>query len=167
MVVVPVGALSFVFEPGWEVGRYDDWAYYKSQFQKVRSGIKAIDVLALAPDKTLYLIEVKDYRQYPRTKPSELDYEVCCKILDTLAGILPAKVNARIGTEKAFAAGALAATTLRVILHLEQPAKRSRLRPRAIDPSSVQIKLRQRLKAIDAHPEVHERGRPRLRWTVS
>ena len=167
MVMVSVGALSFVFELDWAVSRYDDWTYYKRQFQKVRSGIKAVDLLALAPDKTLYLIEVKDYRNYNRTKPSELDHEVCCKILDTLAAMLPAKTNAQAGDEKAFAGGALAATTLKVILHLEQPAKHSRLRPRAIDPSSVQLKLRQRLKAIDPHPEVHERSRAGLRWAVS
>ena len=167
MSIVSVGALSFGFEPDWEVCKYDDWAFYKRQFQRARIGIKAIDLLALAPEKTLYLIEIKDYREHIRTKPSELDDEICCKILDTLAALLPAKVNARTGGEKAFAAGATAAVGLKVVLHLEQPAKHSRLRPRAIDPSSVQLKLRQRLKAIDAHPEVHERGGLRLRWTVS
>jgi hypothetical protein len=54
---------------------------------------------------------------------------------------------------------ALACNQIRVVLHLEQPAKRSKLFPRAIDPAQVKQKLRQLLKAIDPHPQVVAIGR--------
>ena len=52
----------------------------------------------------------------------------------------------------------LGARQYRVVLHLEQPLKHSRLRPRAINPADIQQKLRQLIKPIDAHPIVVERS---------
>ena len=51
------------------------------------------------------------------------------------------------------------ADRIRIVLHLEQRAVHSRLFPRAIDPASVQQRLKQKLKAIDPHPRVFERNR--------
>jgi hypothetical protein len=65
-------------------------------------------------------------------------------------------VNASDADEKAFARKALRSPRLRVVLHLEQPARPSTLFPRAIDPANVQTRLKQFVKAIDPHPLVLE-----------
>lgn len=59
---------------------------------------------------------------------------------------------------------------LRIVLHLEQPAKHSKLWPRAIGPADADIeqKMRQLLKAIDAHPLVVKKVAMRnLLWHVN
>ena len=52
---------------------------------------------------------------------------------------------------------ALRAKNLKVVLHLEQPAKHSTLFPRAINPAAVLQRLKQLIKAIDPHPRVAAR----------
>ena len=51
----------------------------------------------------------------------------------------------------------LSTARIRLVLHLEQPAKHSKMFPRAINPANVRLKLRKRLKAIDPHPIVVEK----------
>lgn len=69
--------------------------------------------------------------------------------------------------EQGLAQAVLKARKIRVVLHLEQPAKHSKLRPRAINPADVKQKLRQLLKPIDAHPFVAEKAaRDSLQWSV-
>lgn len=165
---LPVGGLIFSFPINWMLGKYDDWAFYKNRFSKMWNGIKAVDLLAVDPRQTAWLIEVKDYRRHPRTKPSDLADEVARKVFDTLAAMLPAKLTSADQEERQVALAVANATELRVILHLEQPAKHSRLFPRAIDPADVQQGLRRLVKPIDAHPLVAEASRMgRLAWTVS
>lgn len=167
-LAVHVDGLDFGFTEGWECSRYDGWSFYRNSFSRLRNGIKAVDLLVLSPEQTAYFVEVKDYRTQVRTKPSDLGDEMQSKVFDTLAGLLPARTSATDTDEQAFATSILKAKRLRVVLHLEQPAKQSRLFPRAIDPATVQQKLKQLLKAIDAHPLVVETGRMRgLPWTVS
>jgi hypothetical protein len=105
-------------------------------------------------------------RRSCRTSISLAD-EVFEKVFDTLAALLPAWVNGDDALEQNVAARALRASRLRVVLHLEQPAKHSKLFPRAINPANVQQKLKQRLKPVDAHPIVCETTRmANLPWTV-
>jgi hypothetical protein len=81
---------------------------------------------------------------------------------------LPTKVNADDAIEKSIACEISKAKRLRVILHLEQPTKHSKLFPRAINPADVKQKLCQLLKPIDAHPFVAESTRMgTLEWRVS
>lgn len=51
-----------------------------------------------------------------------------------------------------------------------QPRKHSKLFPKAIDPSKVEQKLKQHLKAVDAHSRVVDKytleTRPEMNWTV-
>ncbi|MFQ3680614.1 MAG: hypothetical protein SNJ60_08940 [Pseudanabaenaceae cyanobacterium] len=131
------------------------------------AGIKGVDLIAIH-EKEVWLIEVKDYREHPRTKTLDLAEEVARKVFDTLAALLPAKIHANEPAEKEFAKHVIQGQSLRVILHLEQPRQHSKLRPRAIDPADVQQKLRQTLKPIDPHPKVRECGRMEgLPWQVS
>jgi hypothetical protein len=163
-----VDGLVFDFDDGWLISKYDDWAYYRKHFCGILLGTKALDLLVISPDKTAYLVEVKDYRHYTRTKPSDISLEMTRKVVDTLAALLPAKVNATETNEMRFAERMLGVGKLRVILHLEQPRKHSKLFPRAIDPVDIQQKLRQMLKPIDAHPFVAETTRMgSLSWRVT
>jgi hypothetical protein len=82
--------------------------------------------------------------------------------------MLPAKIHASDISESNFAGEILKGQQLRVVLHLEQPVKTSKLFPRAIDPSKVQLKLRSLIKPIDPHPKVVESNQmQRLQWTVT
>lgn len=167
MTTVAIDGLDFTFPTGWIPGKPDDWVFYRNQFSRMRNGIKSIDALAVDAKKGAWMIEVKDYRNHVRTKPSCLAEEVAAKVFDTLAMLLPASIHAGEATELNLAQQACRAKELRVVLHLEQPRKHSRLRPRAIDPSAVQMKLRRLIKPIDAHPLVvdsaHMNG---LAWRV-
>ncbi len=167
MTRLKVNGLSFTFPSDWSASKYDDWSFYRNQFGKMRDGIKAVDLVAVDPSATAWLIEVKDYREHVRTKPTELSAEIQKKVFDTLAALFPACVNANDRTEQQTARALLDAKKLRVVLHLEQPKKQSRLRPRAIDPVAVTQQLRRLLRPIDAHPLVAETGNMGpLEWNV-
>ena len=167
MMEIEEGDLTFSFPDRCEAGEYDDWSFYRNQFQSMAGGSKAVDILCLA-DGVAWLVEIKDYRVHPRTKLIDLCDEVAIKVRDTLSGLAAASANANDADERALARRALARRRWRVALHLEQPNVASRLRPRAIDPASMKSKLRKGLKAIDAHPTVVDRQRPHpgIPWTV-
>ena len=71
MTEIREGDLTFSFPDQCEAGKYDDWAFYRNQFQSAAGGSKAVDVLCLA-DGVAWLVEIKDYRQHPRTKLIDL-----------------------------------------------------------------------------------------------
>ncbi len=163
-----VDGLIFDFPDDWLVSKYDDWSFYRNQFSRMWNGIKSLDLLAIDPNKTAWLIEVKDYRINSRTKPSDLAEEIAHKVFDTLAAIIPAKIHATDSNEKQLARAVSASRGLRVVLHLEQPEKHSKLRPRAINPTDVQQKIRQLLKPVNAHPLVVDmRSMKDFEWKVS
>lgn len=168
MPTFQVDGLTFSFPAGWQISKYDDWAFYRNRFVKMWDGIKAVDLLALSDDRIVWFIEVKDYRRHSRTKPSGLAAEVGSKVFDTLAAMLPARLGAQDDEEHRFAKMVGRAKKLRVVLQLEQPLKHSKMFPRAIDPADVNQSLRQMLKPIDAHPLVVETSRmPGMAWTVT
>jgi hypothetical protein len=158
MTDIEVDGLTFSFPAGWQVSRYDEWVYYRKQFSRMKNGIKAVDLVAVDPQGVGWLIEVKDYRQHPRTKPSELADEVWHKVFDTLAALPPAKNCANDAHEQRMAAALLNAKKYRVAVQLEQPDKPSKLRPRPINPADVKQKLRQLLKPIAPHSLVVEQA---------
>ncbi|WP_448573624.1 hypothetical protein [Trichothermofontia sp.] len=169
MIEIQVDSLIFQFLCSWEVTKYDEWAFYRNQFSKMQfgTGIKAVDLFAIN-DEVIWLIEAKDYRQHSRTKVIDLADEVAQKVFCTLAAILPAKINASDTSEQNFAKKIFRCQQLRVVLHLEQPIKHSKLFPRAIDPAKLKLKLRTLIKPIDPHPMVVESTQMRgLQWTVT
>ena len=96
MTTISDGKLAHTFPAGWKATKYDDWAFYRNRFVNSCGGNKAVDFLAHSPqDRTLWLIELKDYRQFPRTKDGTLELwdEVALKARDTLAGLFAAKVD--------------------------------------------------------------------------
>ncbi len=148
MPTLTEGSLCFNFPEGWHVGKYDDWSFYRNQFSRMRNEIKALDILAVDPRKITWLIEVKDYRARPRTKPSDLADEIAHKVFDTLAAIIPAGINANDSEEKELARRVATCEKLRVILHLELPA--SPLNPRGSVQQNIALRMRRLLKSIDA-----------------
>jgi hypothetical protein len=168
MSSITEGQLTFQFPDDWKASKFDEWSFYRNQFQSVCGGSKAVDVLAIEPRVCSWKIEVKDYRQHRRTKIIDLAEEVAVKVRDSLAALVAARANASDCDERDLASAALRCRRLRVVLHLEQPAKHSKLFPRAIDPAAVRQRLKQLIKAIDPHPLVLERARlGGVAWTVA
>ena len=168
MPEIKEGKLTFSFPSDWNVSKYDDWAFYRKQFLRLADP-KAIDILAIdSHNQQAWLIEVKDYREHRRTKPIDLSMEIAVKMRDSLAGLTCAGMNANDADEKQLAHDAITAGRFRVVLHLEQPLKHSKLFPRAIDPADITQKLRRLVKAIDPHPLVIEKETclNRVPWSV-
>jgi hypothetical protein len=151
------GSLRFDFVNEWDVSKPDGWSFYRNQFQQIVSGTKAIDILAIEPTGTaVWCIEVKDYRDHPRTKTVGVAEETAAKVRDSLALFAAARFNANDAGEKASSTRALTANHIRVVLHLEQREKPSKLFPRKIDLANVQQRLRQLVKSVDPHACVRE-----------
>jgi hypothetical protein len=148
------GQLRFSFAAADLASKYDTWAFYRNQFQNgCGKDNKAVDMVA-SIDNTTWLIEVKDYRQHQRTKVIDLAEEVALKVRDTLAGLVAARSRANDPTEKSAARALLRNKAIRVVLHLEQAHKPSRLRPRSIEPDKLLLKLKSLTRALDPHPLV-------------
>ncbi|WP_198156019.1 hypothetical protein [Herbaspirillum autotrophicum] len=161
------GNLTFTFPADSISSKYDDWSHYRNQAQKICGSSKAVDIV-FAEGNTAWLIEIKDFRQHARTKTIDLGDEVAIKVRDTLAGLVSAKCSAVDPDEKSCAKKLIHANKVRIVCHLEQPAKHSKLRPRAIEPAHLILKLRTLLKAIDPHPAVVDQNslHPTMNWTV-
>jgi hypothetical protein len=166
--LIKEGALTFTFPADSMASKYDDWSHYRNQFQNVCGASKAVDIV-FAEDGVAWLIEVKDFRQHARTKAIELPDEIAIKVRDTVAGLVSAKCAANNADEKRCARALIRANTIRVVCHLEQPAKHSKLRPRAIEPDKLALKLRTLIKAIDPHPSVVDMHslHPTMNWRVT
>ena len=167
MIEIEEGDLKFSFPDHCEVGKYDRWSFYRNQFHSVAGGSKAVDILCLTEDAA-WLVEIKDYRQHPRVKSTDLGDEIATKVRDTLSGLAAASANANDDEERTFARRMLAKHRWRVALYLEQPHVRSRLRPKPFNVADVAFKLRGQLKPVDAHPLVLDRhtARADIPWTV-
>jgi hypothetical protein len=168
MAILSEGLLSFSFGLSCHAEKYDDWSFFRNQFQNTCGGAKAVDIVCLS-DNTCWLIEIKDYRQHKRTKPQDLGDEIAIKVRDTLAGLVAAKMNGNEVSERNFAKKAIQNKAVRVVLHLEQPEKHSKLFPRAIDPAAVKQSLKRQLRAIDAHPRIVDKNTlpAMMDWTVT
>lgn len=168
MSTIVEGRLAFHFTSEQEATKYDDWAFYRRRFQSCANGSRAVDFLIREIDgDCLWILEVKDFRRDRRTNTEEIWAEIAGKVRDSLAGILAANCNA-VDSDQAFAQAAVSCRRLRVVFHLEQPESHSRLFPRIFDPANVQLKLRQLVRAIDAHARVVEmRSMNGIPWRVT
>jgi hypothetical protein len=147
-----VDGLTLTMPDDWWVWKYDDSSFHRNQFQSFAGGSKAMDAVALAADGTLWLIEVKDYRQHRRSKPGSVFAEVAAKAQATLAGLGVARVRANDLGERDFARQAMGCTQIRVALQIAQSGKPSRLFPQVVDPQDAQLALRRAVRAVDPHP---------------
>ena len=167
MMEIAEGGLTFSFPDQCEAGKYDDWSFYRNQFQSMAGGSMAVDVLCLADD-VAWLVEIKGYRKHPQKKLIDLCTEVAQKSTRYAVGLAAASANADDANEQALACRALAMRRWRVALHLEQPSVSSQTRQPAVNPASMEKKLFQVLKAIDPNPVVvdSQRPHPGIPWTV-
>lgn len=170
MTTIVEGGLTFRFPANCQASKYDDWPFYRNQFQSVARGSKAVDIVCITA-KECWLVEIKDYGQHGRTKAIDIGHELATKVRDTLAGLASAAKNANSPLERKIALQAMASNRRwRVALHLEQTATPNRLRPTPIDTSKLLQKLRGKklLKAVDAHPVISDRSTPsrKIPWTV-
>ena len=161
------GGIVLRFATDCRVAKYDEWAYFRRQFQSVAGGCKGVDAIAIDGHGRLWLIEVKDYRLHPRTKGGELAMEVAVKVRDSLAGLAGARLRANVATEQDLAAAALGAKDVRVLLLLAQPTAISGLRPHVVDAAALTQKLRQLLRAVDPHARVDHSGPTAGVWTLA
>lgn len=147
------GDLTFVFADGTQTCKYDDTVFYRKQFQSFGEGCKGVDLLCREA-RTVWLIEVKDYRHHERVKSIDLCLEVAQKVRDTLAGLAVMKVNSRLDEEKRMARQMLNAERFRVVLQHEVKEFPSRLMSRRKYQANMQDKLSGLVRAVDAHPKV-------------
>jgi len=148
------GRIRFTFPEDWIVFRPGDSAYYKRRFQGFCGGCKEMDFVGWEPNhRTLWLLEVKDYTTDRRIKPSSIFDEVAVKVRDTLALLIAASVNANpdhAGT-LAFSKSCLPPESIRVVLHVEQASKPSKLFPAIKGMADAIQLLRSKLRCIDSH----------------
>jgi len=149
---IDVDGMTLTMPAGWWVWKYDDSAFHRNQFQSFAGGSKAVDAVAMATGDVLWLIELKDYRHHPRTKPSSVFAEVALKVRVTLAGLAIARLRANDLSDKSHAQQAMACAQMRVVLQVAQPVKPSRLFPQVLDPMDAQIGLKRAVRAVDSHP---------------
>lgn len=173
MTTLLEGELTFTFDSECDVGQYDEWSFYRTNsqsresFQHAAGGSKAVDFVCVS-QRVAWLIEVKSYRKSALPIPSCLSDVIAQKVRDTLAGLAIAATIADDVNEKKIAQRALSsARRWRVVLHLEQPAQYSTLRPTAIDLAALLQKLKQKLKFIDPAPQIVDTSRsfPDIKWT--
>ncbi len=167
MCKITEGRLEFIFPDDWQVEKLDDTPFYRKHFQGFADS-KSVDIVSFKPDgEELWLLEVKDYRINPRTKTLDLFLEIALKVRDTLALLYLAKSKPEISIY-GFAGEAVAKTTIRVVLHLEQPANPSRLYPLIVDRDNARIKLAQTVRVVDPHALFCEMSAmpPNCQWQV-
>lgn len=148
MPVITEEKLVFTFPDDWLVEKYDDTEFYRKDFQRLQ-GTKCVDIVAFAPHaESLWLIEARDYRFYPRSKTIDLFTEVAHKVRDTLASLYVAQK--RTGTSiHRFAELAGQKPILRVALHIEQPDIPTEDLPLVVDRSNGRLKLQKTLRVVD------------------
>lgn len=87
--------VRFDFGPSWDVEKYDASTAYRKGLERL-NGSRAVDFVAALADKSLTLIEVKDYRGHRGRRPrdGELTDVVATKVRDSVAGLIGAHRNA-------------------------------------------------------------------------
>jgi hypothetical protein len=161
---VKEGVFTYRFPPGWTARKFDADAFYKKHFQNHAGGSKGVDVLGFAnadDADTLWLIEQKDYRQGVEREVllEDLFEAVAHKASATLACLVAARSRAQDGSaSEMLASAALLKRRVRCILHIEQPAHRSRLFPVVADPKTLRDRFRRAVRAIDVRAEAGDKA---------
>lgn len=153
MVILREGSFDYEFPVGWQALKWDDSNFHQKHFQSFGGSSKAAEFVAF-DEKTLWLIECKDFRPNGRSKTVDLCDEIAQKFRATLAGLVCAR-NAQETQMRQFARSALKKTDIRCVVHWEHPAKPHRLWPTEnMSRSDMRDKLRQRLKVADTKAEL-------------
>jgi hypothetical protein len=161
------GKLTFVFPSTWQVIKFDETSFYQKHFQKLAES-RSVDIVAFKSEAVdeLWLLEVKDYRMHPRRKEEDIFLEIAKKVRDTLANLYLAQRHEEADCYE-FAQLASLKQTIRIVLHLEQPQKTSKLYSPVVSRSNAQIKLRQSVRVADPHALFCEIASMRVQWKVT
>ena len=145
------GKLKFIFPKDWLAEKMDDSPFYRKHFQSFADN-KCVDIASFqANGGELWLIEVKDYRINRHTKTLDLFDELALKVRDSLALLFLAKSKPEVSSFN-FAQKAADKPKIRVVLHLEQTAKPSKLYPHIVERDNARRKLAQTVRVVDPHP---------------
>lgn len=144
MTTITEGQLTFEFDDGLLVSKYDESSYYQNQFQnKCHTANKAVDII-VCHKKDLWLIEVKDFRVGDRNPDKlPLEQELSQKVRDSLAGIFGAKFYTHTEDDEKCLFNAMnACKKLYFVLHIEQ-------RKNEYNVADIKQKLKNLLKAVN------------------
>lgn len=151
MTVIRERNLSFTFSESAFVIKHDKWGPYL-EWSGAAGGRKGVD-FAMSHDKTLWLLEVKDFRvQGGQSNPensSRLAKTVHDKVVDTLSCLA---LVAKSGDTTAVRL--LAPNRRSVVLHLEPPIGARRLFPTSQQSANIRQRLRQLLRKMAPNPRV-------------
>jgi hypothetical protein len=154
MVQLTEGKLVFSFNTASIASKYDEWTTHK---KLAGNGIKAVDFV-VKNDDNCYLIEVKDYLENKRSKPSELHEEIFHKVIGTLAGIASVSKNQVNSTstprdssqsEQEISKQLLQTNKFIVVLHIEGSNKFI-----GDDIANILMKMKKILKFIGTTPKI-------------
>ena len=168
------GTLTFDFPDDWQVCRPGETSFYRRHFQSFCGGCRKMDFVAYDPNQfILWLIEIKDYSVFPRTKLEHLADEIAGKTMDVMAMLPIAGVRDNaVSSPGHLEAGEFwnrvrRLTNIRVVLHCELPPSPSKLFPGVKDAANLQTKLNQRLRVVDHHALFTNRAHAHpLPWIV-
>jgi hypothetical protein len=160
--------VAWVFQDDCNVVQYDESSWYRRHFNGCADSA-AVDFVAVHGE-TVWLIEIKDFTTSPPDRQKGPLWQiVTAKVRDTLAGVVAGAANAGNADEQVLFREATARTQLRVVFHCERPTNPRQLFSGMPDAADLQDKLRQALRAVDAHVRVVDCGRPLLGapWTTT
>ena len=171
MTKIVEGKLTFIFSASWQALKYDETSFYRRHFQKLGDS-RCVDIVAFdsGADTQLWLLEIKDYRINPRSKPEDLFLELARKVRDTLANLYLAERREEVDCYD-FAQLASTKKNIRIVLHLEQSKYRSKFSQPILERDDAQIKLRQnkQIRVVDPHALICEISDmpPQSKWRVT
>ena len=140
--------MVFGFPKGWIAQQYDAPKSFYRRHYKQFADSKSVDIVAFDENtQSLWLIEVKDYRAFPKKDKTIID-TIASKVRDTLSCLF----IERLKSTDSLAAKAAQLQKIHVVFHLEQPEKPSKLYPQVIDWANGLLKLKQVVRVIDPHP---------------
>jgi hypothetical protein len=142
-------------------------SYYKRHFQSFAGGCKEMDFILFEPvNRVLWLLEVKDYTTDRRVKAQCVFEEIAEKVHDSLALLLAGSVRddpSHCGV-RSFMDVCAIPNEIKVVLHLEQPSKPSKMFPGVkIDADATQ-KLRAKVRAVDPRACVSSTSSTDMEW---
>ncbi len=160
------GRLRFEFPACWWVLRPGEASFYKKHFQRFCGGSKETDFVLKSDDGEWYLLEVKDYTTDRRTKPLDLVEELSIKVRDTLSLLMAGAANDPTESNGvgAFCRSGGMPSKIRVVLHLEQPSKSSRMFPGVALEANLLTKLKKSFRCVDSHPRVVSTDSSNVPW---
>lgn len=151
--------VELTFEDGCRVVQYDASSWYRKHFNACADSA-AVDFVVVR-DGVSWLIEIKDFTATaPHREKGPLWLIVTVKVRDTLAGLVAGGFKAGNADERRLFEAAVRAASLRVVFHCERPTHVRRLFASLPDAADLQDKLRQTLRAVDAHVRVIDCAHP-------